>query len=46
MEKNLAEQYNEECFRKTCQLKFELHEIYNKKADYLGSKNNFCEKTG
>lgn len=45
-EKNLAEQYDEECFRKICQLKFELHEIYNKKAGYslFRLETNFCEK--
>ena len=32
LEKHLAEQYDEEGFRKICQLKFELHEICNKKS--------------
>lgn len=51
LEKQLAEQYNEECFRKICKLKFELHEIYSKKAEYslFRLKTHFYEngeKTG
>lgn len=51
LEKNLAERFDEEQFRKICQLKFDLHEIYNKKTEYplFRLKTNFYEngeKTG
>lgn len=51
LEKKLAEQFDEEQFHKICQLKFDLHEIYNKKTEYalFRLKTNFYEngeKTG
>lgn len=51
LEKQLAQQYEEDKFRKICQLTFKLHEMYNKKAEYalFRLKTNFHEtgeKTG
>ena len=45
LEKHLAEKYDEEGFRKICQLKSDLHEIYNKKAEYslFRLKTNFYQ---
>lgn len=51
LEKLLAERFAEEKFRKIYQLKYDLHEIYNKKTEYalFRLKTNFYEngeKTG
>lgn len=42
-EKILSEQYNEECFRKICQLKCKIHEIYNKKYSLFSVFSLFYE---
>lgn len=34
LEKQLAEKFDENKFKEICKLKFNLHEIYNKKAEY------------
>lgn len=51
LEKMLAERFDEDKFRKICQLKFDFHEIYNNKTEYalFRLKTNFYEngeKTG
>ncbi len=51
LEKQLAKQYVENKFMVICQLKFKLHEMYNKKAEYVlfRLKTSFYEngeKTG
>uniref|UniRef100_A0A3P9I561 Reverse transcriptase domain-containing protein n=1 Tax=Oryzias latipes TaxID=8090 RepID=A0A3P9I561_ORYLA len=45
-EKQLAQNYNESTFKEICKLKFNLHETYNKKAEYalFRLKTNFYEK--
>lgn len=50
-EKQLAEKFDETKFKEICKLKFNLHEIYNRKAEYalFRLKTNFYEngeKTG
>ena len=51
LEKQIAGKFDDSKFKEICQLKFSLHEIYNKKAEYalFRLKTNFYEngeKTG
>lgn len=45
MEKDLARQYSDHLYQTICNLKYHLHDIYNRKAEYalFRLKSNFYE---